>query len=93
MLRAIPDAKVTVIERCLGHGGSWGIKKENFDVATKFARPTVRRLANAKPAHVCSECPLAGKHIIQGMENLGDDAPKVDQSAHPIQLLAKAYGF
>jgi hypothetical protein len=27
------------------------------------------------------------------MENLGDDAPKVDQSAHPIQLLAKAYGF
>lgn len=93
MLRAIPDAKVTVIERCSGHGGSWGIKKENFDVATKFARQTVRKLADAKPAHVCSECPLAGKHITQGMENLGKDAPKVGQSTHPIQLLAKAYGF
>jgi glycerol-3-phosphate dehydrogenase subunit C len=93
MLRAIPDAQVTVVERCSGHGGSWGIKTENFGVATKFARQTVRKVADAKPAHVCSECPLAGKHIVQGLEGLGDGAPGIDHSTHPIQILAKAYGF
>ncbi len=93
ILRAIPDANVSVVERCSGHGGSWGIKKENFDVATKFARQTVRKVADAKPAYVCSECPLAGKHIVQGFEALGDDAPRAEQSQHPIQVLAKAYGY
>jgi len=93
MLHAIPHTKVTVVERCSGHGGSWGIKKKNFEVATKFAGQTVRKTAEAKPTHVCSECPLAGKHISQGLEGLGNNAPNVEQSSHPIQLLAKAYGF
>ncbi|MDG2242427.1 MAG: heterodisulfide reductase-related iron-sulfur binding cluster [Rhodospirillaceae bacterium] len=93
MLRAIPNAKVSIVERCSGHGGSWGIKKENFSVATKFAKQTVKKLTDAKPTYVCSECPLAGKHLVQGMEALGEDAPKIDQSVHPIQVLAKSYGF
>ncbi len=35
MLREIPDAKVAVIERCSGHGGSWGVMKGNFETALK----------------------------------------------------------
>jgi glycerol-3-phosphate dehydrogenase subunit C len=93
MLRVIPNAKVTVVDRCSGHGGSWGIKRENFAIATKFSGPTVRKIADAKPTHVCSECPLAGKHIMQGLEGLEDGAVKNVQSVHPIQLVAKAYGF
>lgn len=93
MLRVIPNAKVTVVDRCSGHGGSWGIKRENFAIATKFSGPTVRKIADAKPTHVCSECPLAGKHIMQGLEGLEDGTVKNVQSVHPIQLVAKAYGF
>lgn len=93
MLRVIPNAKVTVVDRCSGHGGSWGIKRENFVIATKFSGPTVRKIADAKPTHVCSECPLAGKHIMQGLEGLEDGTVKNVQSVHPIQLVAKAYGF
>ena len=99
MLRAIPDTQVTVVERCSGHGGSWGIKKQNFDVATKFAKQTVKKMSASKPSYVCSECPLAGKHIVQGMEPVqdaaasGDDTPKIEHATHPIQILAKAYGF
>jgi glycerol-3-phosphate dehydrogenase subunit C len=93
MLRKIPGAKVTVVERCSGHGGSWGVKKENFDVATKFAKQTVKKIADAKPTHVCSECPLAGKHIVQGLDALGAAAPQIEHSTHPIQVLAQAYGF
>ncbi|MGE3475535.1 MAG: (Fe-S)-binding protein [Rhodospirillaceae bacterium] len=98
MLRTIPGTDVSVIERCSGHGGSWGIRKGNFGVATKFARQTVRRTADANKAFVASECPLAGKHIAQGFEKLDSDtnkgAPHERQRAfHPIEILAKAYGL
>ncbi len=92
MLRLIPGADVSVIERCSGHGGSWGVMKENFDVALKVGRPVVKQaIANAK-AHLASECPLAGAHIVQGMQRSeGDKAPAT--AFHPIQLLARAYGL
>ncbi|MBX7198804.1 MAG: glycerol-3-phosphate dehydrogenase [Rhodospirillaceae bacterium] len=91
MLRLIPDTDVAVVERCSGHGGSWGIKKGNFEVATKFARTTVRRAADAGKAYLASECPLAGKHIAQGFENIEGAGKK--ESLHPIEILAKAYGL
>lgn len=93
MLRLIPETDITVVERCSGHGGSWGIKKDNFEVATKFARQTVRKAANADKLYLASECPLAGKHLAQGFENLDGPAQKTVQALHPIQILAKAYGL
>lgn len=91
MLRLIPQADVAVIERCSGHGGSWGVKKANFEVATKFARQTVRRTADANKTYLASECPLAGKHLAQGLAT-GENAKTVDP-LHPIQIFAKAYGL
>ena len=91
MLRLIPETDVTVVERCSGHGGSWGIKKENFEVATKFARQTVRKAADADKLYLASECPLAGKHLAQGFEKLDGPTQKTVQALHPIQILAKAY--
>jgi glycerol-3-phosphate dehydrogenase subunit C len=93
MLRLIPETEVSVIERCSGHGGSWGVKKENFAIATKFAKQTVKRVADSKKTYLASECPLAGKHLAQGMETVDPTSPQVEQSFHPIQIFAKAYGF
>jgi glycerol-3-phosphate dehydrogenase subunit C len=98
MLRLIPDAKVGVIERCSGHGGSWGVMKENFEIALKVGRPVARTASESGNKYVVSECPLAREHIIQGIERLqkGEEeksafpAPEVK---HPIQLVAKAYGL
>ena len=39
LLRLIPNADVQVIERCSGHGGSWGIMKDNFETGIKIGRP------------------------------------------------------
>jgi glycerol-3-phosphate dehydrogenase subunit C len=89
MLRLIPDASVAVVERCSGHGGSWGIKKGTFDVATKFARQTVDRAVAANKAEFASECPLAGKHLAQGLEAHG----KAVTARHPIEIFARAYGL
>ena len=92
MLKLIPDADVEMIERCSGHGGSWGVMKDNFDTALKVGRPVVRTaLKGAKP-YVASECPLAAEHILQGMEKL-DDAATPPRSYHPIELFAMAYGI
>ena len=91
MLRLIPGAEIEVIERCSGHGGSWGVMKDNFEVALKLGKPVARDAARAAKRFVASECPLAGAHILQGMERLGGDAPET--AVHPIELLARAYGL
>ncbi len=94
LLRLIPDTKVAVIERCSGHGGSWGVKKDWFEIALKVGKPVARQAAKNNNAHVVSECPLAGDHIIQGMEKLNDpDAVVPPRAQHPIELLARAYGL
>lgn len=93
MLRLIPDTKVSVIERCSGHGGSWGIFKENFDTALKVGKPVSRQALKEANKYVVSECPLAGMHILQGMEEIEKDTTIPSQSEHPIELVAKAYGL
>ena len=93
MLRLIPDAKVDVIERCSGHGGSWGVMKDNFEVGMKVGRPASRQALSAKNGHVCSECPLAGAQIVQGMERLGGNGAVPKKAESPIQIVAKAYGL
>jgi hypothetical protein len=44
MLRLIPEAKPQLTERCSGHGGKWGIFKENFDRAVKVGKPAGAQL-------------------------------------------------
>ncbi|MBV8170291.1 MAG: glycerol-3-phosphate dehydrogenase, partial [Alphaproteobacteria bacterium] len=93
MLRLIPGVDVAVIERCSGHGGSWGVMKENFETALKVGKPVARAAAKEAKLFVASECPLAGEHIVQGMHKLDGVSVTVEDSIHPIELLAKAYGL
>ncbi|MFZ5790265.1 MAG: heterodisulfide reductase-related iron-sulfur binding cluster [Pseudomonadota bacterium] len=93
MLRLIPGADLAVIERCSGHGGSWGVMKGNFETALKIGKPVARQAQNAGKRHLASECPLAGAHIVQGMERLADGPPATAASRHPIELMAEAYGL
>jgi glycerol-3-phosphate dehydrogenase subunit C len=92
MLKLIPDSDLAVIERCSGHGGSWGVMKENFEIALKVGRPVARQAISSGKPFVASECPLAAEHIVQGMERLDANAAP-SESWHPIQLFAKAYGL
>ncbi|MDA0661975.1 MAG: heterodisulfide reductase-related iron-sulfur binding cluster [Proteobacteria bacterium] len=94
MLRLLPDTPVGVIERCSGHGGSWGVMKDNFEVALKVGRPAARQALKNTRKHVVSECPLAGMHLAQGMERLADaDTTPPETASHPIILFARAYGI
>ncbi|CAA7627071.1 heterodisulfide reductase-related iron-sulfur binding cluster [Magnetospirillum sp. UT-4] len=93
MLGLIPDTKVEVIERCSGHGGSWGIKREWFDIGLKVGKPVARQAAKLGSPYVVSECPLAREHILQGMAGEQADTSAIRAFQHPIQLLAHAYGL
>ena len=93
MMRLLPGADVAVIERCSGHGGSWGVMKNNFETALKVGKPVARQAVRNAKRFLASECPLAGMHIAQGIEKLEGDKPKIETVAHPIILFARAYGI
>lgn len=93
MLRLIPGADLQVIERCSGHGGSWGYRTEHFETALKVGRPVARQVHDGKKACLTSECPLAGLHVQQGVEKLDGSAEAPALVTHPIELVARAYGM
>ncbi|MDA9605069.1 heterodisulfide reductase-related iron-sulfur binding cluster [Candidatus Pelagibacter sp.] len=88
MLRFIPNIKMDVVERCAGHGGTFGVMKETHNVAVKVGRPTARQIKNKNNKYMASDCPLAGKHLKQ-LE--ADTNITNDEALHPIELIAKSY--
>src|SRR6266852_5331460 len=64
MLRLLPEAQIRVVERCSGHGGSWGVMKDNFATALTVGRPVARQALREPTPFLASECPLAGMHIL-----------------------------
>ena len=90
MLKLIPDAKIDVVERCAGHGGTFGVMRETHDVANKVGRPTARQIKAKNNKYMASDCPLAGKHLKQ-LEI--DTKITNDEALHPIELMAKSYNL
>jgi len=89
MLEIIPGTTLTTVERCAGHDGTWGVKKEYFGNSMKIGRPVFRQMAAAEPDWISSDCPIAARHISQGIREEKTPAP----TAHPLTLLRKAYGI
>jgi glycerol-3-phosphate dehydrogenase subunit C len=88
MLKNIPNVKIDVVERCAGHGGTFGVMKETHDLAVKVGRPAARQIDNKKNKYMASDCPLAGKHLNQLSK---DTEISHDEALHPIEIMAKAY--
>jgi glycerol-3-phosphate dehydrogenase subunit C len=96
MLRLLPETTVDVIERCAGHGGTFGVLKETRGVAMKVGRPAMRTAVNQARGHIASDCPLAGKHIVQGATDLAEEGGTklpAKKAEHPIEIVARAYGL
>ena len=88
MLKLIPNVKIDVVERCAGHGGTFGVMKETHNLAVKVGRPTARQIKTKNNKYMASDCPLAGKHLKQ-LEV--DTNISNDEALHPIELVAKSY--
>jgi Fe-S oxidoreductase len=87
LLELVPDTRVTTIERCAGHDGTWGVKAEYYENSMKIGRPVFRQMADAAPDYISSDCAIAGRHILQG---IGDTRA---EKQHPISLVRMAYGL
>ena len=85
LLQLVPGTAVQAIERCSGHDGTYGVKKEYAAVSRKIARPVARQVDNAEAEHFMSDCPMAAEQIATVAESA--------EPTHPIQLLRKAYGI
>jgi glycerol-3-phosphate dehydrogenase subunit C len=92
MLRLIPGTNIEVVERCSGHGGTFGVMKETRPMAMKVGKPAARQVAQKGSENLCSDCPLACKHLGQLLiAELPSGAAQPTQ-AHPIEIFARAYG-
>ena len=86
VLALVPGTEITVIERCSGHDGTYAVKKEFHEIATRIARPVARKVTESKADHYTSDCVMAGHHIAN---TLGDGSTPVA----PMTLLRRAYGI
>jgi Fe-S oxidoreductase len=84
LMKLIPGAAVEVIERCSGHDGTFGVKKEYYDLSLKVGRKAFVAVENAEPDVAVSDCPLSGIALTQSTGK---------KSVHPIQVIQKAYGL
>ena len=89
-LQLVPETKLNIVERCSGHAGTFGVKKEFHATAMKIGKPVFKAMANNEPDYISSDCQLAGHHIEQGMDEAG---LKKAQMAHPLALMRKAYAI
>jgi Fe-S oxidoreductase len=91
----VPDTTVTTVERCSGHDGTWGVKTEFYDASMRIGTPVFRQMREAEPDYVSSDCPIAGRAIMQGMDaaaSVAGDAVRAHK-AHPLTLVRIAYGL
>jgi glycerol-3-phosphate dehydrogenase subunit C len=96
MLRLIPDTPVDVVERCSGHGGTFGVLKKTHELARKVGRPVMRTAVTQARGHIASDCPLAAVHIVAGATELAarDGVQlRAREPEHPIEIFARAYGL
>jgi Fe-S oxidoreductase len=91
-LESVPDTEVVTIERCSGHAGTWGVKKEFHEIALKIGRPVFRTIAELAPDFFASDCQLAAHHIEEGLGTL-EEKKKEPQLRHPLTLMRMAYGL
>jgi glycerol-3-phosphate dehydrogenase subunit C len=95
LLKLIPDSEISIVERCSGHGGTFGVLSPTHELARKVGKPAARQVAKSSPSYVVSSCPLASKHLSQITKEdiLKDEDNKKIHSGHPIELMAVSYGF
>jgi glycerol-3-phosphate dehydrogenase subunit C len=81
---------LNTVERCSGHAGTYGVKTPFHPIAMKIGKPVFKAMAKDEPDYISSDCPMAGHHVAQGMQQAGTPAKALQ---HPLSLVRIAYGM
>jgi glycerol-3-phosphate dehydrogenase subunit C len=87
VLKLVPDTQVEAIERCSGHNGTYGVKREFRDISMKIGRSVFNKVEQSNADYYSSDCPMAGHQIQSGLDS------QQRKPTHPLKLLRKAYGI
>ena len=87
ILKLVPDTQVEAIERCSGHNGTYGVKREYRDISMKIGKPVFSKVEQSNADFYSSDCPMAGHQIRSGLDS------QQREPTHPLKLLRKAYGI
>ena len=83
ILGLIPDLDLNIAERCSGHDGTYGVRKETHTYAVSIGKPVAKKIT-LNTDLVVSDCVMAGNHIAHiATQNI--------ESIHPITLVKMAY--
>ncbi|NDP41235.1 MAG: Fe-S oxidoreductase [Aromatoleum sp.] len=91
VLEWVPGTTVSTVERCAGHDGTYGVKSEFFAASMKIGKPVFRQMAQTDPDYISSDCPIAGRRILEGIDQSGE--PHHAKKQHPLTLVRIAYGI
>jgi len=80
----LTGTKVTLMQKCSGIDGMWGLRSENYELSRKVVAPLVAAVEKADAEVVVGDCHLANGAINQETGRL---------PLHPLQMLARAYGI
>ena len=83
-LMKLTGAKVKLVQQCSGIDGMWGFRDGNEDISIPIAKKLGEQIEKAAGDVVAGDCHLANTAIV---EQTGQAA------AHPLQVLARAYGI
>ena len=83
VMKKLPGAEVQLADKCSCMDGTWGMKKEYYDLSKKWAKPLLDTLVEKKPGTLASDCLIAKLQI---EENTGQKV------VHPIEVVWKALG-
>ncbi|MSR30387.1 MAG: FAD-binding oxidoreductase [Gemmataceae bacterium] len=85
LLGLIPKLELEVIDRsCSGMAGTFGLKKENFELSRKIGRPMLERLGQPDLQLGSTECSWCKMQMEDGTKK---------RTFHPAQILSHAYGL
>jgi Fe-S oxidoreductase len=83
MLKGLPGAKVKLVDQCSCMDGTWGMKKEYYELSKKGAEKLLTGLTEPKQGTLSSDCLIAKLQIEEG----------TGQSVeHPIEVMWRSYG-
>ena len=82
LIRKIDGAQIKTVMECCGHDGTFALKVEGFDAASRIGEPAFDSMAKANAELWVSECAQAG---LQFRQQAGR------QSLHPMSVLARSY--